>query len=230
MKKILLLLVFCAFQLNAQKNKHFRWNQMLEKYVSENGQVDYQNWLTEKENLDAYLLTLAELPPLESASKEAVLAYWINAYNALTVQLILANYPLKSIKDLNAPWDTNCFSVQDKNYTLGDIEHQILRKMDEPRIHFAINCASASCPRLLNAAYQEKQLEAQLNQVTREFLLDHSKNKLLPDQLELSKIFLWFGKDFGSKSERLDFIQTHSGIELDNPKIDYLPYDWSLNE
>ncbi len=102
--------------------------------------------------------------------------------------------------------------------------------MDEPRIHFAINCASASCPRLLNAAYQEKQLEAQLNQVTREFLLDPSKNKLLPDQLELSKIFLWFGKDFGSKSERLDFIQTHSGIELDNPKIDYLPYDWSLNE
>ncbi len=98
--------------------------------------------------LNAYIQTLASTPLLESDSKNAKLAYWINAYNALTVQLILKHYPLKSIKEIKQPWDTTCFSIGEKSYTLGDIEHKILRKMDEPRIHFAINCASASCPTL----------------------------------------------------------------------------------
>jgi hypothetical protein len=148
----------------------------------------------------------------------------------LTVQLILENYPLKSIKEIKSPWDTPCFSTGGKEYSLGDIEHKILRKMDEPRIHFAINCASASCPNLLNRAFQEKQLESQLVEVTESFLKDPTKNKINSDQLELSKIFLWFGKDFGSKAERLSFIEVYSGVRLDRPKIDYLSYDWSLNE
>jgi hypothetical protein len=203
---------------------------MLEKYVDTLGQVDYQNWLTEKDQLDAYLQTLEKLPPLEQASKEAKLAYWINAYNALTVQLILENYPLKSIRDLDKPWDTICFQLKGKSYTLGAIEHEILRKMNEPRIHFAINCASASCPQLLNQAYREKQLETQLTERTRVFLMDTTKNKLQTDRIELSRIFLWFGNDFGSKEERLEFISNYSGMNLERPKIDYLPYDWSLNE
>jgi hypothetical protein len=203
---------------------------MLEKYVDTLGQVDYQNWLTEKDKLNAYLKTLEKLPPLEQASKEAKLAYWINAYNALTVQLILENYPLKSIRDLDKPWDTICFQLKGKSYTLGAIEHEILRKMGEPRIHFAINCASASCPQLLNQAYREKQLEIQLTERTQVFLMDTTKNKLQTDRLELSRIFLWFGNDFGSKEERLEFISNYSGMNLEGPKIDYLPYDWSLNE
>jgi hypothetical protein len=203
---------------------------MLEKYVDTLGQVDYQNWLTEKDQLDAYLQTLEKLPPLEQASKEAKLAYWINAYNALTVQLILENYPLKSIRDLDKPWDTICFQLKGKSYTMGAIEHEILRKMNEPRIHFAINCASASCPQLLNQAYREKQLETQLTERTRVFLMDTTKNKLQTDRIELSRIFLWFGNDFGSKEERLEFISNYSGMNLERPKIDYLPYDWSLNE
>ena len=102
--------------------------------------------------------------------------------------------------------------------------------MNEPRIHFAINCASASCPQLLNQAYREKQLETQLTERTRVFLMDTTKNKLQIDRLELSRIFLWFGNDFGSKEERLEFISNYSGMNLERPKIDYLPYDWSLNE
>ena len=203
---------------------------MLEKYVDKLGQVDYQNWLKEKDQMDAYLQTLEKLPPLEQASKEAKLAFWINAYNALTVQLILENYPLKSIRDLDKPWDTICFQLKGKSYTLGAIEHEILRKMNEPRIHFAINCASASCPQLLNQAYREKQLETQLTERTRVFLMDTTKNKLQTDRIELSRIFLWFGNDFGSKEERLEFISNYSGMNLERPKIDYLPYDWSLNE
>jgi hypothetical protein len=102
--------------------------------------------------------------------------------------------------------------------------------MDEPRIHFAINCASASCPTLWNKAFQEKQMESQLTEVTQAFFKDKSKNEIQHKQLKLSRIFLWFGKDFGSKKERLDFIAHYSGISLSNPKIDYLPYDWNLNE
>jgi hypothetical protein len=224
------LFVLCTLAVSGQKNKHTRWDQMLEKYVDTLGQVDYQNWLTEKDQLDAYLQTLEKLPPLEQASKEAKLAYWINAYNALTVQLILENYPLKSIRDLDKPWDTICFQLKGKSYTMGAIEHEILRKMNEPRIHFAINCASASCPQLLNQAYREKQLETQLTERTRVFLMDTTKNKLQTDRIELSRIFLWFGNDFGSKEERLEFISNYSGMNLERPKIDYLPYDWSLNE
>ena len=102
--------------------------------------------------------------------------------------------------------------------------------MDEARIHFAINCASASCPKLKNEAYQEKQLEAQLTEATRDFLMDTTKNKLSEERLQLSRIFLWFGNDFGSKAERLEFISQYSGLNLNRPKIDYLTYDWSLNQ
>ena len=225
----LLLFLFCL-PVVAQKNIHHRWNTQLQKHVSETGAVDYNSWQEDLEDLNAYLQTLAQFPPDEVTSKNHKLAYWINAYNALTVQLILENYPLKSIKEIKSPWDTPCFSTGGKEYSLGDIEHKILRKMDEPRIHFAINCASASCPNLLNRAFQEKQLESQLVEVTESFLKDPTKNKINSDQLELSKIFLWFGKDFGSKAERLSFIEAYSGVRLDRPKIDYLSYDWSLNE
>ncbi len=227
---IFTLVLLLSFSVVAQKNIHHRWNQMLEKYVSTDGKVNYKDWVSERDNLDKYIATLTRLPPRETSSKNAQLAYWINAYNALTVQLILKHYPLKSIKDITAPWDTKCFKVEGVDYTLGDIEHKVLRKMNEPRIHFAINCASASCPNLLNTAFQEKQLEQQLKTVTASFLSDKNKNDLQSSKLKLSKIFLWFAKDFGSKAERLDFIATYSGKSFDKPKIEYLPYDWSLNE
>ena len=149
MKPSLYLFLFLfTVSLTAQKNIHHRWNSMLQTYVSDDGKVNYKDWMNDRDNLDAYIQTLASTPLLESDSKNAKLAYWINAYNALTVQLILKHYPLKSIKEIKQPWDTTCFNIGEKSYTLGDIEHKILRKMDEPRIHIAINCASASCPTL----------------------------------------------------------------------------------
>ena len=131
------------------------------------------------------------------------------------------------VSETISEYNTNM--IEDKDYSLGDIEHKILRKMNEPRIHFAINCASVSCPKLLNSAFQEKQLETQLTQATRSFLMDSSKNILNKNKLKLSKIFFWFKKDFGSKKERLDFIKKYSDLEYNKPVIDYLDYDWSLN-
>jgi len=224
----LLFFLFTTFVFS-QKNIHHRWDGMLKKFVSPSGQVNYKEWVKEQENIENYLFTLAQFPPTERTSAAAQLAYWINAYNALTVQLILKHYPVKSIKDIDNPWDTECFTVKGKEYTLGAIEHELLRKMGEPRIHFAINCASVSCPKLLNEAYLEKKMELQLTEATRSFLKDTSKNVITQKQLKLSRIFLWFGKDFGSKSERLDFIAKAVGFPLESPKIEYLPYDWNLN-
>ena len=122
-----------------------RWGQMLGKYVSDSGKVNYLAWQNESAELNAYLEGLANMPPQENWPLTQKLAYWINAYNALTIGLIIKNYPLKSIKEIKFPWKTKCFNDGKNNYSLGDIEHKILRKMNEPRIHFAINCASKSC-------------------------------------------------------------------------------------
>lgn len=213
-----------------QKNIHFRWQQQLEAFVGPEGNVNYKAWKSEEKELEAYIKTLENFPPAAYWSKKETLSYWINAYNALTVQLILKHYPLKSIRDLKKPWDIPCFTLGEKQYSLGNIEHDILRKMDEPRIHFAINCASASCPKLQRDAFMPRQLEDQLEKATKEFILDPRKNKISLEQLELSRIFLWFGKDFGTKADRLSFISTYSGVPLTNPAIDYLSYDWALNE
>ena len=101
--------------------------------------------------------------------------------------------------------------------------------MDDPRIHFAINCASISCPKLLNSAYMPNKIEKQLEDSTRLFLLDSTKNIILKKEIKLSKIFLWFKKDFINNKRLMSFIEKYSLIQLDDPKVKYFPYDWNLN-
>ena len=180
--------------------------------------------------LDDYIQVLQEQPPHDQWSKAEHLAYWINAYNALTVQLILKYYPLNSIQDIRKPWEQIVFRVKEQNYTLNAIEHQVLRKMDEPRIHFAINCASASCPKLAQKPYTAINLEAELQAATQAFLCDPEKNILTAEKVQLSKIFLWFAEDFGSKKERLEWLSKQTGLELTQARVRYLKYDWSLND
>jgi len=237
MKKILFaifLFTFLGFSQESinQDNIHNTWNAQLQKYVDEKGNVNYSKWLKEgKKELDNYLKNLQQFVPNENWSKNQILAYWINAYNAFTIQLILNNYPVKSIKDIKKPWGRTVFFSDEKKYSLEDIEHKILRKMGESRIHFAINCASASCPKLNNKAYSAKNIEIELEQATRDFLNDTHKNQISETQLKLSKIFLWFGKDFGNKNERLKFINKYTKTVVTNKaKISYLSYDWALNE
>ena len=114
---------------------------------------------------------------------------------------------------------------------MGEIEHEVLRKMNEPRIHFAINCASVSCPKLLNEAFSSLKLEQQLYRLTCDFLSDKSKNQLNGKKTMLSKIFQWYVKDFGSFDDRINFFKKY-GDETISKKTSfrYLPYDWNLNE
>ena len=145
LRYITLLMLLFSLSVVAQKSIHNLWTAALQEHVDDDGNVNYKSWKEDSTYLDNYIQTLEDNPPAEVWSKNDSLAYFINAYNAVTVKLILDNYPLKSIKNLITPWRLKRFTLDGKKISLNDIEHEILRKMNEPRIHFAINCASASC-------------------------------------------------------------------------------------
>lgn len=210
---------------------HKQWNDLLQKHVSAKGNVDYKGFKKDAAALQSYLDLLAKNLPEKSWSKNAVLAYWINAYNAYTVKLILDNYPVKSIKKIDNPWDKEFFTLGTKKYSLGEIEHKILRKMNEPRIHFAINCASYSCPNLLNEAYTENNLQSQLESAAKSFINDKTKNSITANKIEISSIFDWFTGDFKKGVTLIDFLNKYSTVKIDkNAKISYKEYNWNLNE
>ena len=179
---------------------HSEWDKLLKKHVDKNGMVDYKGFAKDKSKLTQYLIMLSKTEPTEAWSVQELLAYYINTYNAYTVDLILNNYPVKSIKDISGPWTKGIVPIGDNNLSLGGIENGILRKMNEPRIHFAINCASISCPKLLNEAYTASSIDSQLDRATKEFI-NSSKNDLKAENPKLSSIFDWYKKDFEVNGE-----------------------------
>ncbi|WP_411028912.1 DUF547 domain-containing protein [Spongiimicrobium sp. 3-5] len=210
---------------------HALWNTLLGKHVADDGNVNYKGFANDNDKLQTYLMYLAENAPTDSWSKNELLAYYINLYNAATVKLIIDNYPLKSIKDIKGPWDKKVVVVGDKKLSLGEIEHKILRKMDEPRIHFAINCASYSCPKLLNVAFSAAEMEKLLQQTASEFVNDSKRNILSVNTIQISQIFKWFKKDFTSNGSLIDFVNKYGKTEVAaGAKVTHLKYDWSLNE
>ncbi len=207
---------------------HSQWTALLKKYVGDDGKVDYKGFLQQKNKLDDYLNALSKQVPKNAWSVEEQLAYYVNLYNAHTVNLILENYPVKSIKDIDRPWAKDIITIGDKKLSLGALEHSILRKMNEPRIHFAINCASASCPKLLNEAFTPEKLDEQLEEATRGFM-NSDNNGIGRENLELSRIFKWFKGDF-ENGKLVQFIEPYTNVEIDpKAKIKYKEYDWSLN-
>ena len=162
------------------------------------------------------------------------MAYWINAYNAFTIDLVVSEYPVKSIRNIGkgSPWDIRFIKIQDKEYSLNDIEHKILRvEFDEPRIHFAINCAAISCPKLLNEAYVAEKLDLQLEAMAKEFINDAENNRISSKKAELSNIFNWFKEDFTKNGSLIEYVNQYANTKA-SPKarIVYLKYNWNLNE
>ncbi|WP_456438545.1 DUF547 domain-containing protein [Psychroserpens sp.] len=210
---------------------HSILNDLLKKNVSIDGNVNYNGLKSDSKALQSYIELLKTYQPSDSWTKNDKLAYWINTYNALTIDLILRNHPTKSIKDIKDPWDLRLWKFEKKWYNLNDIEHTILRKMNEPRIHFAIVCASVSCPKLQNEAFTASNLDEQLTNATKEFLSDRSKNELSKDKIKLSKIFKWFKKDFEKNRSLIDFLNKYSDVSISNgAKKSYKDYNWDLNE
>lgn len=235
---LLLVLLACAplTDLQGQTGEtgpdHALWDGLLRNYVRADGLVDYRGLTAQRGQLEAYLAGLGSQVPDSTWGSSRRLAYFINLYNALTVRLILDHYPLGSIRDLPDPWGQVLITLGGQAYSLDAIEHQVLRKMGEPRIHFALNCASLSCPALQPRAFTEKELNAQLDAAARAFINDTARNQITPRTARLSRIFQWYRSDFGNSRDKLTaFLDTYLDTPLEpGCRIGFLPYDWNLNE
>lgn len=209
---------------------HSVFNELLSTYVSSKGVVDYLGFQKQEAKLDDYLAWLGTNVPASSVKRNERLAYWINAYNAYTIKLILMNYPLKSITDLHGgkPWDVKWIDLGGKTYSLNNIENDIIRpEFNEPRIHFAVNCAAQSCPPLANKAFTASNLESLLEKQTVAFVNNKKYNQLSRESVVVSKIFDWYGKDFGDIASYISKYAMESVKKEAN--VSYNEYDWSLN-
>ena len=236
---LLVVLFITPIALTSQSN--VAYNDLLKKYVTDDGNVNYRGFITERLKFEAYLAHLSKYPPNSKWTENQRKAYWINAYNAFTIKLIIDHYPLESITDLhpffyipglNTVWHEEFFQIQGVEMSLDRIEHEILRvEFNDARIHFAINCASVSCPKLRNEAYEAVKINAQLDDQAKAFINNPQKNIIKSNEVQLSKIFSWFEGDFESQNGLIPFINRFSEITISKEaKIDYLPYNWSLNE
>jgi hypothetical protein len=260
-----LLLALClllgAGLVQAFDHTHSAWDSLLQRHlvlISEGkaSQVDYAGMLQDRAVLRAYLETLSAVSTAEyqAWSRDQQLAFLINAYNAFTVELVLSGYPgIESIKDLGSlfrsPWKRRFFSLLGEGRHLDNLEHDLIRApgvFDEPRIHFAVLCASVSCPMLREEAYVAERLDSQLEDATRRFLSDHSRNRFdaASGRLQVSKIFDWYGEDFekatpdatGLKGYFIAYADVLATSQRERRrmrdgefKISFLDYDWRLN-
>ena len=248
-------------------HSHAAFTALLKKHVvlidnGKSSQVKYAELQKDRAPLKAYLDSLSKVPEAEfnTWSKPQRMAFLINAYNGFTLELILQNYPVKSIKDIGSifddRWKRKFFKLFGQDFYLNKIEHDTLRKpgaYDEPRVHFALNCASIGCPALRDEAFTADKLDKQLEEQTVRFLSDRSRNRYDPKsgKLEVSMIFKWFNQDWESGykgfegktvaiKSREDYFARYAKLLADAPAdqqkiadgkaaISNLDYDWSLN-
>lgn len=265
MKNWIVAIAFALLPLSvsaAFDQSHAAWTALLRQHVvlidaGKASQVDYAGFAKNRAALKAYLDSLSAVTreQFDSWRKPQRLAFLINAYNAFTVELILGRYPdLTSIRDLgnivfNSPWKQKFFTLFGEKRYLDWIEHETIRKpgaYDDPRVHFAVNCASVGCPMLNDEAFVAERLDAQLEQQTRRFLADRSRNRFDAGSgtLLVSQIFDWYGKDFSSGYRGItslrQFLGNYADLLAATPagqalvrqgmvEIDYLAYDWALN-
>lgn len=231
MKKIILV-VLITVQGFAQNFDYKNYTNLLSTHVSSKGNVNYDKLKTNVEELNAVVADFEKNQPKKSWSRNEILAYYINSYNLHTLKKVIDNYPTKSIKNIKNAWDDSFIVLGTKKISLSYIEHSILRKMNEPRIHFAINCASFSCPNLLNKPFLPQTLESQLETATKEFINDATKNDIAESEIKISEIFNWFSGDFKTKKTSLiDFLNKYSKVKInEKAKIRYLDYNWNLNK
>lgn len=258
---VLLVLQSAAFAVTVQAAgfDHSSWDTLLKQHVTsvrggQATQVEYAGLKADRGSLKQYLASTSATPraDFDKWSPSAQLAFLINSYNAWTVELVLTGYPgVASIKDLGSflqsPWKKRFISLLGETRSLDDIEHGLMRgsgRYNDPRIHFAVNCASIGCPALRSEAYAADRLSAQLEDATQKFLSDRTRNRLDGDTLKVSSIFKWYredfekgGRDANSLGRFLSIYRQPMGLDVETAKrlsageiaIDFLDYDWQLN-
>tara|TARA_B110000037_G_scaffold223156_1_gene303027 strand:- start:14825 stop:15541 length:717 start_codon:yes stop_codon:yes gene_type:complete len=238
MKKLILLslLMVSGMTFASEQPDHSIFDRFLNKYVSSTGKVNYKGMKTQMDSLDAYITELRGTFPSSDWGRNAKKAYYCNAYNAYTLKLVLVKYPLNSVKDASFSgkdlWSVKLVKLGDKTFTLAHVENEILRKMKDPRIHFAINCASYSCPRIWNHAFTEENISSRMTKLTKEYINNPKHNTITPKKIKISKIFDWYSTDFVKDDQTLiQYLNKYSKVQIESTaKIEYLPYNWSLNE
>ncbi|MBO9411970.1 MULTISPECIES: DUF547 domain-containing protein [unclassified Ruegeria] len=227
---------------------HSDWTAFLNRYVAPDAQgvnrVAYgQVSADDRARLDGYLDDLQAVDPA-ALTRDQQLAYWINMYNAVTVDVILENYPVASIRDIKdgplsiGPWNRPIVTVAGQSLTLNEIEHRIIRpEFNEPRIHYALNCAAVGCPNLMDRAWQADTLERDFAAAEHAYINDPRGVRFNDNGgLILSKIFIWFREDFGPNEQAvLTYVRTVADPDLearlqDVSRVSAYKYDWALND
>jgi len=247
LRKLGWLLLLLAGPALAQgfDHSHKALDALLKKHVvlldgGKASQVRYADFARDRAALRAYLAALSAVPEVEFRrwTRPQQMAFLINAYNGFTIEKILTRYPdIRSIWDFGKlfgnPFKDGFFTLFGGKFTLDGIEHDTLRKKgayDEPRVHFGVNCASIGCPMLREEAYVAERLDAQLEEQTRRFLSDPTRNRVAAGRLEVSKIFDWFKEDFAPRAKFFArYADLFPGADLQAP-LTFLEYDWTLND
>ncbi len=232
------------------------WDRVLKKFVTETGRVDYAALKADSGDLDHYVAEIAARSPVshpqDFPARESQLAYWINAYNALVMKAVVENWPTKSVRNLGKLYSffwSRKFVAGGKEYTLNNIEDVLRKKLAEPRIHFAIVCASNSCPRLQREAYTPENTERLLEEAAR-FYVNEPRNLKIDaarNRVTLPNILGHYHEDFENYvrahnatitgQPQVDYIRLHANPanralldQLKNPKVDHFGYDWGIND
>ncbi len=233
MKKLTIIIaIFIGFFNSTAQNRidHMPWDQLLLLNVSNEGDVDYRGFIRDKFLFNEYFNSLATNSPNETTPKVEKMAYWVNLYNAIVMKMVIDNYPVSSINDINNPWKQKQITIKGNSYSLDDIEHNILRKMKEPRIHFLLSCAAKSSPKLWNRAYTGRNILDALKEKTDQYINDRNINRISAKETKLSKVFEWYRDDF-NHGNIVGFYNTYADTKISkNSKVSFLEYDWSLNE
>ncbi len=225
---------------------HQPWDTLLKKYIDESdgkiSKFDYKNVSEQdKSNLKTYIATLTKVQ-VDKLNSVEQMAYWINLYNALTIQIVLNAYPIDTIKKIDSPlfktgpWSKKRVQVEGEPLSLDDIEHQILRPVyQDPRVHYGVNCASLGCPNLQSQAYTAENLEELLDLGAEQYINHPRGLSVINGKLHASSIYKWFASDFGGEQDLLDHFLDYANDELaqqlqQHTRISDYHYDWLINE
>ena len=222
----------------AESFDHSAWSKLLERYVDDDGRVAYRDLAAnDAATLDAYLAALASADP-GAWPRDEQLAFWLNAYNAVIFRAVLDGESAESLYGRYRMFWRYERPVAGKERTPDEIENRIVRPSGESRIHFALVCASSSCPKLMRRAWQAATLDADLDAAARAFVNDPTRNRIVPgtEEVELSAIFDWYDEDFGGSDEALRAYVARFADEPARtflterkPDVEFLDYDWTMN-
>lgn len=231
MKNFLPLFLLIIFNSYAQTIDLTDYNKFLKDHVSAKGIVNYDKVLKNIEDLNKITNSFSKISPNRGWTTSEKKSYWINFYNANIIKLIAQHYPLKSINYIPNAFDDKIIDYAGTKVSLDNIEHEILRKLGDPRVHFALYSTAISSPMLKRTAYEPENIENELGIATSNFLNDPTKNKIGVTKSELSKTFDWYKDDFSSLTDIINFINIHSGGPKISDKTDitYMDYNWNLH-